>query len=148
MGKLKWLVWGIVLAAGLALLAAFLLSDQFYGVGFFDQQVVVDSSQPIKKVFFCCCTFNEADRRRLEAMPNPRTLVEWEEPDDFTEGHFTASITYDSISGFFHNRVSYPAHLAVLAEFADGTCACRVVDLPRDQGKERVVVRFGQQMEG
>ena len=142
MGKRKWLAWGIVLAAVAAFVLHILLSWVFDGVGSFDQEVVLESAKPIARVSYRCWIVDEACRRRIEAAADPRKAFDWEQSSPVKGGQFTARIVYTHRSGSFHDVVFYPPQLIVLAEFADGTCVCRVVDLPPGQGKERVVVSF------
>jgi hypothetical protein len=133
----------LVLLIGVAtFVTALLLATEMLGVGFFDQEVVLESSQPIERVSYFCGTIDEATRREAENTANPK-LFEWDRTCVLAGGRFTASIIFTTRSGCFHHNVYYPPHLVLLVEFADGTRGCRVVDLPRGRGKVPVVVRFG-----
>jgi hypothetical protein len=118
-----------------------LLGLESIGVGSLDQEVVLESSQVVKQVSFCAETIDEETRRRAEATTDTR-MFSWRRPPTITGERFAAPVKFTSRSGFLHHTIHHPAHLIVQAEFADGTRACRVVDLPRALGKEPVFVRF------
>jgi hypothetical protein len=114
----------------------------FLGVGSFDQKVIVDADKPIRRVTSCCCRVNEEIRHQAERTADPR-LFECEEAEQLPGNRFSARVTFVTRSGLFRgDKVCYPAQLVVYTEFADGTRACRVVDMPAGRGGEPVVVRF------
>src|SRR5262249_18318808 len=121
--------------------ATLVLTSEFLGVGFFDQNVELNSAKPIERVSYCCYTLDEQTRRKAEDTADPR-LFEWDSTVTLPGARFVAQIKFTTHSGCFHHRVYYCAHLIVLAEFTDGTRACRVLDLPNGCGKVPVTARF------
>src|SRR5439155_19944412 len=125
----------LLLAGFVAVPTTLLLRIESLGVGFFDQEVRLESDQPIDQVFYACLTLDEETRSQLKETAYPR-LLEWDRTAAVTGGHFTAHIKFTTRSGYFGHQVHHPAHLAVLAVFADSTRACRAVELPRGCGQE------------
>ena len=140
-GSVRYVGLALVVIVVLGIAVVFILGSQVLGVGYFNQVVLLESTKPIEHVSYCCWTIDEATRRQAETTAN-ENLFDWDRTCPVTSDQFTARIKFLSRSGFLSNKVSHPAHLIVLAEFTDGTRACRVVDVPRGLGKESVAVQF------
>jgi hypothetical protein len=113
----------------------------YYGTGHFWQEVVLDSDQPIVKASYVNLHgSSEEERRQWEAAPDPEKLFVLD-PATLERNRFEALVRWSSGPGLF-DRPKYQADLVVVVEFADGTRACRIVQIPKGTGKEPVIVRF------
>jgi hypothetical protein len=114
----------------------------YYGVGHFWQEVVLDSDRPIVKASYATVHghLSEEERRQLEAAPDLEMRLVLDTAT--LEGNrFEAYVMWTSGPGLF-DRPKYQADLVVVVEFADGTRACRIVDIPKGMGKEPISVPF------
>ncbi len=127
-----------VLVVGFGLAA---LSEQI-GIGSFSQTIIVEAGQPVRRVTYCYWNVEDDIRRLTEQTADPK-YFDCEEARMLGANRFRARIWTTTRSGVLRgDRVSYPKHLVVYVELADGMRACRVLDLPRGCGKETVVAQL------
>ncbi len=127
-----------VLVVGLGLAV---VSEQI-GIGSFNQTIIVEAGQPIRRVTYCCWNVENDIRRPVEQTADPR-YFDCEEARMLEANRFRARIWTTTRSGVLRgDRVSYPKYLVVYVELVDGMRACRVLDLPRGCGQEAVVVQL------
>jgi hypothetical protein len=140
--RLIWLVIWLAFAGAIAGGVLVALRVEKVGVGYFDQEVVVESDKPICGVSYCCWDVDDATRQRAESTADPR-LFDCRDATAVTENRFSARIRFTSRSRLFcEERVDHPRQIVVYVEHADGTRACRVADLPSDLGKGTLAVRL------
>ena len=65
----------LLLAGFVAVPTTLLLRIESLGVGFFDQEVRLESDQPIDQVFYACLTLDEETRRQLKAERKAKVLA-------------------------------------------------------------------------
>jgi hypothetical protein len=128
------LVGGI--AAGLVSLAT---RSAATGVGFFDQEIVVESANSVQRVAYCCWDVDAETRQRAERTADPQ-LFECRPAEGLGGNRYSAKVMCTTRSGLFREQVFHPKQLIVYAEFADGTRQCRIIDLPEGRGENVVVV--------
>ncbi|WP_020473090.1 hypothetical protein [Zavarzinella formosa] len=144
------------LVAGCGFLMIFGMDKR--GVGSFDQPVIIDSPKPIRRVLYCDGTFDDDIRQQAENDADTRMLG----PDDHIDlctdnrhvlfvgykaevvnNQFTAHIKFTTRSGSLRGeQVYHRSHLVIYAEFADGSRACRFVDIPPGIEHEPFVVNM------
>jgi hypothetical protein len=122
------------------------LFQEVRGVGIFDQEIILDADQPIRRVTYCSWWIDEDLRREVERTADPRRF-ECEEAKPLSgegsEDRFLARILFTTRDKFFlQTQTFYPPQLVVYVEFADGSRACRVADVPPGKGKEAVRIEF------
>jgi hypothetical protein len=106
------------------------------------QGVVVESTAPICRVYYCCMNVDGASRQDADNTADPRLFERCDEAI-MTGNRFSANYSCTTRSGLFHkDRVRRPAQLVVYIDFTNGTRACRVVDLPIPGNEEALVVHF------
>jgi hypothetical protein len=136
------LLWLLLILVGATLVA---LADRFccyaLGVGHFDQSVELRSEKTIARVSYSNYGLDEEMRRHAESSADER-MFSWQEPAAIVDDSFTARIMFTNKWGLFHYSEGFQPHLVVLVDFVDGTRACRVVDLPKQRGKEKIAVDF------
>ena len=111
------------------------------GVGFFDQVIIVETDKSIKRVAYSDYNVDEELHRLAEETADPRLFV-CTDAEPLGENRYLARIMFTDRSGTFRRTVYFQRkHLAVFVEFADGTCQCRIADLPR-LGEEPVVINL------
>jgi hypothetical protein len=131
----------VALIAVAGVVAFGVLGTETLGVGFFDQPVLLDSDRPVRAVSYTVWNVDHETRLRVEATADPRLFAC--EPGTLRGDCFTARVMFTSRSrALRQTQVFHQSHLVVFAEFADGRRACRVVDIPPGNGRERVVVRL------
>jgi hypothetical protein len=113
------------------------------GDGVFDQTIIVEASQPVRRVHYCCTNIDDDLRHRLEQTADPTKYFEGEEAQRLEVNRFRARIWFMVQSGFLRgDQVSYARHLVVRVELEDGRQVCRVLDLPRGCGRDPVTVHL------
>jgi hypothetical protein len=138
----------LIIGAAIIVLAVVAIDALFQviGDGKLKQRVILETPKTIRRVSYCNCRIDETTRRKAETTADAR-MFEWYEPAEFSGNQFTASIWFTIRSSCLRsllglNRVGYAPHLVILVEYEDGTHACRVVDLPKEPGKEDLLVSF------
>jgi hypothetical protein len=129
----------------LACAAVVLLRTPFVlGVGFFDQEIMIESNKTIERVSYCSWTVDAETRIRAEAAVDPG-LFDCREASKLAERRFQASITFTTQSGLLWSELYHPEHLVLYVEFSDGSRCCRVVDVPPGRGKDAISLRIQQE---
>jgi hypothetical protein len=112
-----------------------------YGVGAFDQEVLVDATKPVTKVSFSRFEVADGLRRRFEATADPK-LFDFEPADPLGGNRYVTQIRFSTRPGILEiGRKHHWPHLVILIEFADETRAGRVIDVPNGGSQEPLVVR-------
>src|SRR5260370_888276 len=111
------------------------------GDGHFDQELVIDTDKPIERVNFSCYVFGPETRQLLEKTADPDMVLCYEAAR-VSDDRFKIWVPVAVREGLLRHNVSYPPHLAVFVEFAGGTRACRVIDIPPGQGKELIEIHL------
>jgi hypothetical protein len=133
----------LLIATSVVLYVGIQSSQLSIGVGYFSQQIVVESDKPIRKLSYANENVDAETRRLAEETAVKGIFDKWWEAQPVGEHHYQASIMFDGHQRFIWiYNVTYQRQLAVFAEFTDGSRAYRVVDLPLGRGREHVVVRF------
>ncbi len=132
----------ILLVVATALIAAVFLSQVTLGVGYHDQQVILNSAKPVRSVSYCFSDVDDKLRHLAEDTADPR-LFDWKEVPAPVNERFTARVMFTTRSGrFIKTTIYHPRQLVVLAEFMDGTRACRVIDVANGLSEEPVTADF------
>src|SRR5262245_11216442 len=139
---MRWVRLVLCVTLPFAVLAGCLVWSTYgyYGVGTFDQVVVVESSKPVVKAWYLNTTINDSARYFMAHDLNPDHLG-GEGPEALTGDRFTARLWFTDGPALW-DRARCQPDLIVLVEFADGSRACEAVRVPRALNKEAVVVRF------
>jgi hypothetical protein len=139
----RWIECFLILAIALVSLGGFFYwgTYGYYGVGVLQQVVILESAKPIAKVYYdgWYGHVGKDERRRVEDTADYPTY--FLEPARLDGDRFTARIKFTTGPGIFDGPDCNP-DVVVLVEFADGSRACRVADVPKGKGKEAIVVRF------
>jgi hypothetical protein len=140
---MRWtrsIIWILLVIVAASMAVSFLLES--YGVGFLDQEIVVATDRPIRRLLYDCINVDEEVRKRAEETADPR-LFDYQEAERQSPQQFRARVMFtDRERLVFGRRVFHPNQLVILIEFDDGRRACRVVDLPKGAHLPAVVVDF------
>jgi hypothetical protein len=136
-----WLALALLVGSMAVVGVGVFCASEQVGLGGFDQTVAVEADRPVARVLWDSWTVGEADRVRAERTADP-ALFDYRPATQAGDGRYVVRIRGDVRTGPCAGRRTYfPAHLAVLVEFADGTRACRVLELPPGEGRQVVTVR-------
>jgi len=131
-----WLVILIIVP----IVAFFIFWDGRLWLGAMQQVVVIESPKRAVKVSYSCRNVSDETRRELEETTKPYLFFEFESVPVEVD-RFTASIKCTKGPWRFEDW-RYNRQLVVLVEFEDGTTYRRVLDLPKEVGKEALFLKL------
>jgi hypothetical protein len=133
------LIVAITVALGAITLA---LTTFTRGIGSFEKTFYLNSSKPIRTISYCSANVDDEWRQRAQAEALP-AYFDWQRTITPSGAAFTASVTFtDKRSYFFETKIYHHRQFVILAEFHDGTRACRVIDLAEGIDKQPTTVDF------
>jgi hypothetical protein len=136
------LVATILLVVAAAMAAFLFLFPIALGVGFRDQQVTVKTAKPVKSISYYFSNVDGELRPLTDDTPD-HPLFDWTVIHEPIGERFTATVMITTRSGrLIKTTVNHPRHLVILAEFTDGTRACRVIDVPNGLSEQPVTADF------
>ena len=137
---LQWVaVLLLIFTIGLPLY--FLMGQETRGIGSFQQEIHLVTKIPIRHVSYCCYDADQEMRELAERTADPKPF-DCRDARLISAHHYAANIRVITRSSLFNHDVIYPAQLFVFVEFADGAMVCKIVDLPRNCGKEPIKIQF------
>ncbi|MFL5339277.1 MAG: hypothetical protein ACJ8F7_03840 [Gemmataceae bacterium] len=132
----------IALVIGIVGLLALPGAREVQRTNVFDQEIVVESDKPIRRVTYTGYDGPEEDLRREAAAGNP-LLFNGTEAERLAADRFRAKIEVHIIRGILWSKGwYYPQYLVVSIEFADDSRTDSVIAVPPGMGQDPIIIHL------
>jgi hypothetical protein len=106
-GRIWLLILAVSMIGTLVTLLFYFLSSEARGIGFFDQEIRVETDQSIRRVRYCSTKVDDELRSRMERSGNPDLVDLWREAQPNGPNSFVARIKFTNRFNAFHYEEYY-----------------------------------------